>query len=88
MPAFAIANDLNWSVSKRPLFFAGNDGKPVQWDEKVAVVRDDTGRGLGTVSPNLVTGSLPWWVNRKWETKRSLTAPEGEWQRGRKWKET
>jgi hypothetical protein len=36
----------------------------------------------------LVTGSLPWWVNRKGETKRSLTAPEGEWQRGRKWKET
>ena len=50
-PAFAVTNDLNWSVSKRPLFFAGNDGKPVQWDEKVAVVRDDTGRGLGTVSP-------------------------------------
>jgi phage/plasmid-like protein (TIGR03299 family) len=52
MPAFAIANDLNWSVSKRPLFFSGNDGQPVAWDEKVAIVRDDTGRGLGTVSPD------------------------------------
>ena len=50
-PAFAVTNDLNWSVSKRPLFFAGNDGQPVAWDEKVAIVRDDTGRGLGTVSP-------------------------------------
>jgi phage/plasmid-like protein (TIGR03299 family) len=52
MPAFAVTNDLNWSVSKRPLFFAGNDGQPVAWDEKVAIVRDDTGRGLGTVSPD------------------------------------
>ena len=52
MPAFSVTNDLNWSVSKRPLFFAGNDGQPVQWNEKVAVVRDDTGRGLGTVSPD------------------------------------
>jgi len=51
-PAFAVTNDLNWSVSKRPLFFAGNDGQPVKWDEKVAIVRDDTGRGLGTVSPD------------------------------------
>lgn len=51
-PAFAVTNDLNWSVSKRPLFFAGNDGQPVAWDEKVAIVRDDTGRGLGTVSPD------------------------------------
>jgi phage/plasmid-like protein (TIGR03299 family) len=51
-PSFAVTNDLNWSVSKRPLFFTGNDGQPVQWDEKVAIVRDDTGRGLGTVSPD------------------------------------
>jgi phage/plasmid-like protein (TIGR03299 family) len=50
--AFAVTNDLNWTVSKRPLFFTGNDGQPVQWTEKVAVVRDDTDRGLGVVSPN------------------------------------
>lgn len=54
-PAFAVTNDLNWTVSKRPLFFTGNDGSPVIWDEKVAVVRDDTGRGLGVVSPDYET---------------------------------
>ena len=52
MPAFAISDNLDWSVSKRPLFFTGNDGQPVEWKEKVAVVRDDTGRALGTVSPD------------------------------------
>jgi phage/plasmid-like protein (TIGR03299 family) len=52
MPAFAVTNDLNWTVSKRPLFFTGTDGQPVQWAEKVAVVRDDNDRGLGTVSPD------------------------------------
>jgi phage/plasmid-like protein (TIGR03299 family) len=52
MPAFAVTNDLNWTVSKRPLFFTGTDGQPVQWTDKVAVVRDDNDRGLGTVSPN------------------------------------
>lgn len=51
MPAFAVTNDLSWTVSKRPLFFTGTDGNPVQWTEKVAVVRDDNDRGLGTVSP-------------------------------------
>ena len=52
MPSFAVTSDLAWTVSKRPLFFTGNDGSPVVWDEKVAVVRDDTGRGLGVVSPD------------------------------------
>ena len=33
-----------------------------------------------------VAGKLPWWVNEKGENKRSLTKPEGEWQRGRVWK--
>lgn len=51
MPAFAVTNDLNWSVSHRPLFFSGNDGQPVKWEEKVAVVRDDNGKCLGSVSP-------------------------------------
>lgn len=55
LPSFAVTNDLNWSVSKRPLFFTGNDGQPVQWSEKVAIVRDDTGRGLGVVSPDYET---------------------------------
>ena len=52
MPAFAISDNLNWSVSKRPLFFTGTDGQSVQWTEKVAIVRDDNDRGLGTVSPD------------------------------------
>jgi phage/plasmid-like protein (TIGR03299 family) len=55
MPAFAVTNDLNWSVSHRPLFFQGVDGQPVQWDERVAVVRDDNGRCLGAVSPTYET---------------------------------
>jgi phage/plasmid-like protein (TIGR03299 family) len=49
-PTFAITNDLNWTVSKRPLFFTGNDGQPSVWDGQQAVVRDDTGRCLGSVS--------------------------------------
>jgi len=55
MPAFAVTNDLNWSVSHRPLFFTGNDGQPQKWDEKVAVVRDDNGKCLGSVSPTYET---------------------------------
>jgi len=55
MPSFAVTNNLDWTVSKRPLYFTGNDGQPVVWDEKVAIVRDDTGRGLGVVSPDYET---------------------------------
>lgn len=51
MPTFALQDDLNWTVSHRDLFFAGNDGTPVKWDERVAVVRDDNGKCLGSVSP-------------------------------------
>ena len=50
-PTFAITDNLDWTVSKRPLYFQGNDGQPVAWTEKMAIVRDDTGRGLGVVSP-------------------------------------
>lgn len=55
MPSFAVTNNLDWTVSHRPLFFAGNEGQPVKWDEKVAVVRDDNGRCLGSVSPSYET---------------------------------
>lgn len=51
-PAFAVTDNLEWTVSKRPLFFTGADGQPVQWADKVAIVRDDNDRGLGTVSPD------------------------------------
>lgn len=53
--SFAVTNDLNWTVSHRALSFAGNDGNMVTWDERVAVVRDDNGRCLGSVSPSYET---------------------------------
>jgi len=55
MPAFAVTNNLDWTVSHRPLFFVGDQGQPVKWDERVAVVRDDNGACLGSVSPNYET---------------------------------
>jgi hypothetical protein len=55
MAQFAITNDLNWTVSKRPLSFIGNGGIATPIAEKVAVVRDDTGSFLGTVSPDYET---------------------------------
>lgn len=55
MPAFAVTDNLDWTVSHRDLFFTGADGQPVKWDEKVAVVRDDTGKCLGSVSPQYET---------------------------------
>jgi phage/plasmid-like protein (TIGR03299 family) len=55
MAQFAITNDLAWTVSKRPLSFVGNDGASTPITEKVAVVRDDTGSFLGTVSPDYET---------------------------------
>jgi phage/plasmid-like protein (TIGR03299 family) len=51
MPTFALTGNLDWSVSKRPLFFEGADGQPAPWKDKVAIVRDDDGRCLGTVAP-------------------------------------
>jgi len=48
--AFAVTNNLDWTVSKRPLFFNDENGNPVQWESKVAVVRDDNGVPLGAVS--------------------------------------
>jgi phage/plasmid-like protein (TIGR03299 family) len=55
MATFAITDNLNWTISHRPLTFKGNDGIPVPISEKVAVVRDDNGAFLGTVSPNYET---------------------------------
>jgi phage/plasmid-like protein (TIGR03299 family) len=55
MPAFATNDNLQWTVSHRPLFFTGNDGQPTQWDGQVAVVRDDNGRCLGSVSSGYET---------------------------------
>jgi phage/plasmid-like protein (TIGR03299 family) len=54
-PTFAVTNDLNWSVSKRPLFFQRENGTTAEWPDRVAVVRDDNERCLGTVSPDYET---------------------------------
>lgn len=46
---FFIANDLNWTVSKRPMTF-DYDGQSIEVPNKFAVVRDDSQEFLGTVS--------------------------------------
>ena len=50
-PTFAVTNNLDWTVSPRPLFFVGDNGDAIRWEDKVAVVRDDNGVCLGAVSP-------------------------------------
>jgi phage/plasmid-like protein (TIGR03299 family) len=54
-PAFAVTNDLNWSVSKRPLFYNRANGSTAEWPDRVAVVRDDNDYCLGVVSPDYET---------------------------------
>jgi len=55
MTAFAVTDNLDWTVSKRSLCFMGNDGELVKWPSKVAVVRDDNGKCLGAVSADYET---------------------------------
>ena len=55
MPAFAVTNDLSWTVSKRPLFFNRSNGSTAEWPDRVAVVRDDNDYCLGVVSPDYET---------------------------------
>jgi phage/plasmid-like protein (TIGR03299 family) len=52
MPAFAVCNNLDWSVSKRPVFFQRENGSLAECPDRVAVVRDDVENCLGFVSPN------------------------------------
>jgi phage/plasmid-like protein (TIGR03299 family) len=54
-PAFAVTNDLSWTVSKRPLFYNRANGSTAEWPDRVAVVRDDNDRCLGVVSPDYET---------------------------------
>lgn len=54
-PAFAVTNDLSWTVSKRPLFFNRSNGSTAEWPDRVAVVRDDNDYCLGVVSPDYET---------------------------------
>lgn len=55
MPTFAVTDNLDWTVSHRPLFFQRANGTTAEWSERVAVVRDDNERCLGTVSPDYET---------------------------------
>ena len=55
MPAFAVTNNLNWSVSHRPLFYQRANGSTAEWPDRVAVVRDDNERCLGSVSSDYET---------------------------------
>jgi phage/plasmid-like protein (TIGR03299 family) len=55
MPAFAISDNLDWSVSKRPLFYNRANGSTAEWPDRVAIVRDDNERCLGVVSPDYET---------------------------------
>jgi len=55
MPTFAVTNNLDWTVSHRPLFFQRENGTTAEWPERVAVVRDDNERCLGTVAPTYET---------------------------------
>lgn len=50
MTSFAITSDLNWTVSKKPLFFTDSNNQSVEITDKFAVVRDDNGAFLGCVS--------------------------------------
>jgi phage/plasmid-like protein (TIGR03299 family) len=52
MVAFAINDDLSWSVSKRTLCYMTANGELQPWTEKQAVVRDDNDVALGVVSPS------------------------------------
>ncbi len=38
---FSISDKLDWSVSKRQLFFLDHTGTPVPYDQKMAVIRED-----------------------------------------------
>jgi phage/plasmid-like protein (TIGR03299 family) len=51
MPTFAINDDLNWTVSKRDLYYYEGEFLQKRTD-KFAVVRDDNGALLGDVGPN------------------------------------
>lgn len=55
MSTFAVTNDLSWTVSHRPLFFQRANGSTTEWPDRVAVVRDDNERCLGTVAPTYET---------------------------------
>jgi phage/plasmid-like protein (TIGR03299 family) len=49
---FSISDKLDWSVSKRQLFFLDHTGTPVPYDQKMAVIREDNDCPIGIVAPS------------------------------------
>ena len=54
-PSFAVTDNLDWSVSQRPLFYQRANSTVGELPDRVAIVRDDTERCLGIVSSNYET---------------------------------
>lgn len=54
-PAFAVADNLDWNVEQRPVFFPDSQGNPVRFENRVAVVRSDNEYPLGIVSEDYET---------------------------------
>ena len=52
MVSFALNDSLDWNVVKRPIFFSDENGQPVPYESKVAIVREDTQMPLGIVAPS------------------------------------
>lgn len=55
MASFAISDNLDWTVSQRPLFYQRPNGSLAELPDRVAVVRDDNDRCLGVVSDDYET---------------------------------
>ena len=55
MTSFAVTDNLDWSVSQRPLFYQRANGTVGELPDRVAIVRDDTERCLGIVSDSYET---------------------------------
>lgn len=55
MVAFAITDNLDWSVEQRPIYFPSAEGELIRYDDKVAIVRSDNGMPLGVVSEGYET---------------------------------
>jgi phage/plasmid-like protein (TIGR03299 family) len=55
MPAFAITDNLDWTVESRPLFYSSGDGTPILCRDKVAIVKSNSETFLGVVSNDFET---------------------------------
>jgi len=55
MTSFSVTDNLDWTVSQRPLFYQRANGTVGELPDRVAIVRDDTERCLGIVSDSYET---------------------------------